>query len=90
MKNPENSNAKIPQVIEGEVLTKKIAPLKRLALTNARAIRREMVSVYEDLRRGQMDNDTARTSAFVLRCVLESIRLDEVEQRLSELEKQTS
>ena len=66
----------------------KKAPVpRRFRLTSARNVRRELSVLYAELRNGQVDPETCRTGAFLLRCVLESLRLDEFETRLDELEE---
>lgn len=77
------------QTIVGELISGKAAPLpvrRRFRLTNARGVRRELSAVYADVRNGVIDNDTGRTLAFMLRVLLESIRIDEIEERLTALE----
>jgi hypothetical protein len=59
---------------------------RRPSLTNARGIRRELASVYMEFRRGELTTDEAKTSGFLLRCLLESVRTDEIERRIAQLE----
>ena len=80
----KNSN----QVIEGELILANGGVFKRKpSLGTARGIRRELASVYLELRRGEIDNDGAKTCAFVLRTILEAVRVDALEERIIELEK---
>lgn len=62
---------------------------KRLRLTTARDVRRELHRLYALLMDGKLDTDTARTGGFLLRTLLESIRTDELETRITALEDQT-
>jgi hypothetical protein len=81
------------QAIEGELLpaSRRGSNLsgnrRRFRLTDARGVRRELAGLYAELRNDEIDSDKARTAAFILRCLLESLRLDEIEQRLTALEK---
>ena len=59
---------------------------KRLRLSTARDVRRELHRLYSMLMAGELDTDTARTGGFLLRTMLESIRTDELETRLTALE----
>lgn len=77
------------QVIEGTVIPFAPPPtpkVRRFRLTSARGIRRELSALYSEFRNGQIDADTARTGAFVLRTLLESVRVDELESRIAALE----
>lgn len=86
-----NGNDGSLQSIDGEYLP--AAPgegkRRRFRLTDARGIRRELAGMYSEFRNGQIDGNTARTAAFVLRCLLESIRVDEIEKRLTDLERKS-
>jgi hypothetical protein len=90
MKPADNGHANMPQPIEGELIPASTPPHvampKRLRLTTARDVRRELHRLYELMMRGEVNTDTARTGGFLLRCMLESIRIDEIEDRLSVLE----
>lgn len=78
------------QLIEGEVLPASRGGFaRRPALGSARGVRRELAATYLELRRGEITEDHARTAAFILRCCLESLRIDEIEQRLTAIEKGT-
>jgi len=84
-----NAPEKTPQVLDGEVIPFVHAPapkLRRFRLTSARAIRRELAALYAEFRNGSIDADGARTGAFILRCLLESVRTDELESRIVALE----
>jgi hypothetical protein len=78
------------QPLEGEHLPAFMGGMpKRLRLTTARDVRRELHRLYGMLMAGQLDTDTARTGGFLLRTMLESIRTDELETRLTALEQST-
>lgn len=62
---------------------------RRFRLTDARGVRRELAALYAEFRNGEIDSETVKASGFLLRCLLESIRTDEIEQRLTDLEKLT-
>lgn len=59
---------------------------RKPSLGTARGIRRELASVYLELRRGDIDIETAKASGFLLRTLLEAVRSDEIERRICELE----
>jgi hypothetical protein len=78
-----------PQALVGELIPFATPPtpkVRRFRLGDARGVRRELAALYAEFRNGVIDADTARTGAFVLRTVLESIRVDEIESRLNALE----
>ena len=78
------------QLLVGEHIPARPAPLpKRLRLSSARDVRRELHRIYSLLMSGEIGDDTCRTATFVLRTLLESVRVDEVERRLALLEKST-
>lgn len=79
------------QLLEGEVIFANKAPHlpKRLRLASARDIRRELARLYGQLLSGDIDNETARSAGFLLRTLLESVRVDEIERRLILLEQST-
>lgn len=60
---------------------------RRFRLTDARGVRRELAALYAELRNGEIKLHTAKAAGFLLRCLLESIRTDEIEHRLAELER---
>ena len=80
------------QPLEGEHMPARPAPLlpKRLRLSTARDVRRELHRLYALMMDGKIDTDIARTGGFLLRCSLESLRIDEIEGRLTNLEKATT
>lgn len=81
------------QSVVGELISAGMPPVpkrRRFLLTSARGVRRELASLYAQLRNHDIDFDEARTGAFVLRCLLESLRIDEIEQRLTALEDRTN
>lgn len=82
------------QALEGQLILannpKKAAPRPRkFFLTSARAVRRELAAVYARLDRGDIDEDNAKARVVVLRAITESLRLDEIEKRLTSLESST-
>lgn len=79
---------KAVEVIEGEIVSaSRTGYSRRPSLGTARGVRRELAALYLELRRGEIDERHATSAAYLLRCVLESIRLDEIEQRLTALEE---
>ena len=62
---------------------------RRFRLTDARGVRRELAALYAEFRNGEVDVETAKAGGFLLRCLLESIRTDEIERRLCQLEEMT-
>lgn len=84
----KNGNKQSEQPLDGEYLpADQGGKLRRFRLTDARGVRRELAAVYAQLRNGQIDVEKAKACGFLLRCLLESIRTDEIESRLSLLEK---
>lgn len=78
---------KASQTIEGELILASGGVFKRKpSLGTARGIRRELASVYLEFRRGDIEADTAKTCGFILRTLLEAVRTDELESRITELE----
>jgi hypothetical protein len=76
-------------VIEGQWLQAEPGGLpkrRRFRLTDARGVRRELAALYAEFRNGEVDSDTARTGGFLLRTLLESIRTDVIEERITALE----
>ena len=59
---------------------------RRPSLGTARGIRRELAATYMELRRGDIDIETAKAAGFILRTLLECIRVDELERRIEALE----
>lgn len=64
-----------------------VSKRRRFRLTSARAVRKELSGLYHELRNAEIVESEARTGAFILRCLLESIRMDEMETRLTALER---
>lgn len=85
-----NGNRRHLQAIEGEHIPASpggaMPKRRRFRLTDARGVRRELAALYAEMRNGEIDIDTAKAGGFILRCLLESIRTDEIDQRLTELE----
>lgn len=87
-----NGNQMNAQAIEGQLLPANPggAPKRRrFRLTDARGVRRELAALYADFRNNVIDPNQARAAGYLLHCLLESIRTDEIEQRLTELERKT-
>jgi hypothetical protein len=86
-KAPSGSEADT-QALEGELILASKTPVKRkrFRLTTARGIRRELAGVYDQFRNGDIDSDTAKTATYILRTCGELLRLDEIEQRITQLE----
>lgn len=79
---------KIIKAVEGEIISAShTGYARRPSLGTARGVRKEIAALYLELRRGQVDEKHATSGAYLLRCILESIRLDEIEQRLTALEQ---
>jgi hypothetical protein len=76
--------------LEGELIVPTEAQFaafkRRPSLGTARGVRRELAAVYLEFRRNQIDAETAKTAGFILRTLLESIRMDEIERRIEALE----
>jgi len=82
------ASEEVEQAIEGEILpANRAVYARRPSLGNARGVRRELAALYLELRRGEIDERHATSGAYLLRCILESIRIDEIEQRLTALEE---
>jgi hypothetical protein len=56
------------------------------SLNDLRGIRREMVKVYRETRRGQLDTQSAARLVFILREIARTITESELEERLTMLE----
>jgi hypothetical protein len=93
MPKPRRTGTNEPlQVIEGTVIPFVQPPApktRRFRLTSARGIRRELSAVYHEFRNGELSADDARTAGFILRTLLESVRVDELESRILALENQS-
>lgn len=83
-----------PEAIEGELIEAEPGPVRpkprRYRLTDARGIRRELSSLYSQYRNGDLTGEHARTCTFILRTLLESIRIDDIDNRLKSLEEQAN
>jgi hypothetical protein len=91
-KSRSTGSQKRRQAIEGELIPFAQAPVpkvRRFRLTSARGIRRELSAVYHEFRNGELSADDARTAGFILRTLLESVRVDELESRILALENQS-
>ncbi|MDD2743772.1 MAG: hypothetical protein PHV02_16015 [Rhodocyclaceae bacterium] len=78
----------IPEVTEGEFIPANPGGyVRKPSLGTARGIRRELAQTYLEFRRGQIDAEQTKTATFVLRTLLEAVKLDEIERRLIELEQ---
>lgn len=84
----KNGNLRELQIVELAPVSYLPAPPKdrRFRLTDARGVRRELSALYAEFRNGKIDGESARTAGFLLRTLLESIRVDEIERRLEALE----
>jgi hypothetical protein len=63
-----------------------MAKTRRFRLTDARGCRRELAALYAELRNGKVSGDEAKAACYVIRALLESLRVDELEERLAALE----
>ena len=59
---------------------------RRFLLRTAREVRAEVAKVYREYRTGKIDGATARDSGYLLKIIIDSIRADELEQRVEALE----
>lgn len=88
---PESDSENDSQVFDCELIpaprTVGVPKRKRIPLTNARGVRRELAATYHRLHNGEIDCDLARSGAFILRCLLEALRVDDLEARLTRLER---
>ena len=77
---------KLPQANEskGELMS---APTTKIDLRNAHAIRRELGSVYRDMRIGKIEAAEGTKLAYVLEMLRKSYETAVLEERLSEIEK---
>ncbi len=77
------------KAIEGEFLPAVVGRMpkrRRFALTTVRGVRKELAGLYAELRNNEVDMEKAKAAAYILRCILEALRLDEIERRLIGLE----
>lgn len=78
-------NRKSVEVIQGQEI---IHPSPRLRLNSVRDCRRELVKVYLQTRRGEIDTQTATRLAFLLQTLVAMIRDGEMEARIEALERE--
>jgi hypothetical protein len=62
---------------------------RRPTLTTARGIRKELAMTYLEFRRGEIDEQHAKTATFLLRTLLEALAATDIETRLEALEGKT-
>lgn len=74
------------RVIEGELLSP--TPQKKIALSDLESTRREMASVYRDMRSGRIDTQDGTRLVYALAQIGKLIELAMLERRIGELEKQ--
>lgn len=75
----------VDRAIEGELLPP--SPPK-IALSNLESTRREMASVYRDMRGGRIDTQDGTRLVYALSQIGKLIELATLERRIGELEKQ--
>lgn len=78
------TSEKLPQatVLEGEVLTR----TPPIGLHNVKAVRREMASVYRDMRDGRIDASEGTKLVYVLDRIKEAFKTEELETKLQVIE----
>lgn len=82
---------KAADALEGEVISAcRTGYARRPSLGTARGVRRELAALYLELRRGEIDEKHATSAAYLLKTILEAIRLDEIETRLARLEERST
>lgn len=69
-------------VLEGELLT----PTPPIGLHNAKAVRREMASVYRDMRTGRIDVNEGTKLVYALDRIREAFKTEELETKLQVIE----
>lgn len=69
-------------VLEGEVLT----PTPPIGLHNVKAVRREMASVYRDMRIGRIDVNEGTKLVYALDRIREAFKTEELETKLQVIE----
>jgi hypothetical protein len=72
-----------------EIIPNRRGYSRRPTLTTARGIRKELAATYLEFRRGEVDEQHAKTAAFLLRTALEALAATEIETRLAMLEGKT-
>lgn len=69
-------------VLEGELLT----PTPPIGLHNVKAVRREMASVYRDMRTGRIDVNEGTKLVYALDRIREAFKTEELETKLQAIE----
>ena len=69
-------------VLEGELLT----PTPPIGLHNVKAVRREMASVYRDMRTGRIDVNEGTKLVYALDRIKEAFKTEELETKLQVIE----
>lgn len=69
-------------VLEGELLT----PTPPIGLHNVKAVRREMASVYRDMRTGRIDVNEGTKLVYALDRIREAFKSEELETKLQVIE----
>ena len=69
-------------VLEGELLT----PTPPIGLHNVKAVRREMASVYRDMRTGRKDVNEGTKLVYALDRIREAFKTEELETKLQVIE----
>ena len=69
-------------VLEGELLT----PTPPIGLHNVKAVRREMASVYRDMRTGRIDVNEGTKLVYALDRIREAFKTEELETKLQVIE----
>ena len=80
VKNPDQ-----PRVVAGEVLHP--IPPPKTDLRNLEAVRREMGKVYREMRSGELQPESGTRLVYVLDRIGKLIEVEQVERRLTELER---
>ena len=69
-------------VLEGELLT----PTPPIGLHNVKAVRREMASVYRDMRTGRIDVNEGTKLVYALDRIREAFKTEELDTKLQVIE----
>lgn len=77
----------VSRVVEGELLAP-TPPGIRIALSDLESTRREMASVYRDMRQGRIDTQDGTRLVYALSQIGKLIELASLERRIGELEQQ--
>lgn len=83
----DSGDDKAGQVVEGEHLPATPAREPRLRLGSIREVRRELVKVYSMAKQGRIATQDASRLVFMLQALAGMIKDDELEQRITALEK---